>query len=230
MLNSAQPFEVVLPWDPAFNAAHDECDYREFYKTRDHEKYLRLHPGARPMRFELRPLTHSQVARFIATAKTEDEQRILAFWLSVQAVHDGTYRNGHVGEKTPVRVAELGADSLKRTDFLWTPEECDAHFDYATVQDIGGVALTRAFFDSPWTSPPYQLPPTSVAAQTRYLSRLAEEAKRLADEATSSSRDAPEPGPTSSASGAEPGAATATELPTSAKAGRRTRRSKSAAR
>lgn len=215
MLHSAKPFEVVLPWDPAFDPAHPDADYERFVRTQE-PKWLRQRADSAPMVFHLRPLTHAQVSEHLAIQRTEDMQRCMAFLMSVVRVTRGTYRDGSTGDLESVLVAEaMDDDALRKHVLLWRPEQADRKFDYATVQHVGGVALTRAFFDSPWMSPPYRLPPTSHAVMNIYLQRLADAAKTSADAARSSERDAPEPQTASSEPGAAPGDVTATDSATS---------------
>ncbi len=210
MLHSSKIFTVVLPWDPAFDPGHSGADYEKFVATRE-EAHLKIRPGQQPMRFECRPLTHAQVSRFLAPAKSEDEQRLLAFMLSVVRVRNGTFRDRTTGDWAPARAAEAEPESLRLVDVLLKPDECDAKFDWATIQEVGAVTLTRAFFDSPWTEPPYALPPSSVAALRMYRMRLVAEAKRSAQEEINSHEAAQARGPTSSEAHGAPGAVTATD-------------------
>lgn len=158
---------VVSVLDGAFDVAAYDDGGKRYFETRD-PALIKEVPGARLTWFHVRALPTSIVSGPVLEATSEHRMRYRAFQYGVDRIEhlialDGTSWTERQGTG---RIA-TGKGTLP----CWTDEEMDA-IHPAYVQEIGEVALRRAFF-LPGSEQTYRLPPTSALAWAERVYRSA---------------------------------------------------------
>jgi len=210
MLDCAKPFPVHLFWDRAIDMGKTDLSLYLEEKDPDH---LVWRPGEMGMAFWCRPIDTLTAERYLSTSPFESIQRGLAFRASVIRVEhcDGRLEDGasRPAGFVPERVAQAGADNLESLDSPWLMTDTELKlFDFATRQEVGEVALRRAFLPRGIVGG-YRLPPSSQRLLEAMRALYAVQALSALETQTNS----PPPGDETSADDAppaEPGDVTAT--------------------
>ncbi len=145
MLNDQALTGVVCCFDPELEMNAQEI--ADYVGDRD-EKQLRAKAGGRPTKFFIRRLDHKTLA-YVRAAANEDDQRMRAFRCAVIKVENLRERDTR-DMLMPVWEPQRIMESSKLATLEAVTEAEAERFEYAEIQEIGGVALHRSFFPK-WT-------------------------------------------------------------------------------
>ena len=146
MLNDSAITRVVCIFDP--DLAMDAKSIAEYMGDRDPAQIV-AKPGGHPVTFHVRRLNHDAMGYVRAAGEDAEEQRKRAFKCAVVRVDN--FRERHTRAMLmpfwePRRVQDA---SILASVELSTNAELEA-FEWAEIQEIGGVALHLSFFPR-WT-------------------------------------------------------------------------------
>ncbi len=175
-------FKTVSANDPAIDrAATGRKGLVAFGETRD-MKHLVFLPGAKPVVYHLKEISHSRMTRWVMSSESEPEQCSRAFQAAVIRIDDLAAADGiKLGPGwVPPMIGDL--DPLMA-------DEAMERFPLFAILEIGGVAYRRSFF-GPSTTLTYALPPM-LAAHLDAQMPLRAAASQTSAEPTSAAASAP---------------------------------------
>lgn len=203
MLNDHALTGVVCCFDPELEM--DAQAIADYVGERD-EKQLKTKAGGRPTKFFIRRLDHKTIA-YVRAASNEDDQRMRAFRCAVVKVENLRERDTRE-LLMPVWEPQRILESSKLATLEIVTEAESERFEYAEIQEIGGVAMHRSFFPK-WTG---AKSPLLHSSQQMWMAEIVRRAALAPDSAPDGLPANPS---ASQSTSAEPGAVAATEPATS---------------